>query len=348
MLSVMGVVILLASCEKPPTTLLDNAKLALRQAADAGALRYAEQDYREAEELVRTGWMEVARQNGRLAPFRDYYHADSLLGLAIIKSAAAVRNVHETLKNLDSLARLERKKFEGDLRTWRKSLDGSLENFKAEKHWTEAELALRISENLMSDGEYQEAILAVKKGRDALKRLEGTITDYANDQARKIKIWRQWVRETVDESQSEGASALIIDKSAHKTYLVKGGQIVRSYKCELGYNSANQKLFAGDGATPEGQYHVTKVKQNSKFYRALLINFPNGLDMKRFRENKNKGIVSRYARVGALIEIHGNGGQNDDWTDGCVALKNEDMDHLMQYVSVGTPVTIVRKSDRWP
>jgi L,D-peptidoglycan transpeptidase YkuD (ErfK/YbiS/YcfS/YnhG family) len=340
--------LVLFSCQKPPMTLLESAKLALRQAENSGALRYAEQDYRAAEAAMRSGWMEIARQNGRLAPFRNYHNADSLLRLSIARASDTVKKVQETIAGLDSLSRNEREHLKNELTNWREALDGSLENFRAEKYWTEAEFAIRVSENLAAHGEYQESIDAVKKGRGSLRKLEETITEYINDQARKIQTWRQWVRETVNESQAAGTSAIIIDKSAHKTYLVKSGKIFSSYDCELGYNSAHQKLFAGDGATPEGQYQITKVKYNSKFHRALLINFPNSLDIRRFRENKSKGIISRYARVGALIEIHGNGGKKEDWTDGCVALSNNDMDHLLQYVEVGTPVTIVRKSDQWP
>jgi len=336
------------SCEKPPTMLLDNAKLALKRAEDSGALRYAEQDFRAAQEIMRSGWMEMARQNGRLGPFRNYHNADSLLRLSISRSSDVIKRVQETIRSLDSLARGERLQLKNELDTWREALDGSLENFRAEKYWTEAEFAVRVSERLAANGEYQEAIDAVRKGRGSLRNLENTITEYINDQTRKIQTWRQWVRETLAESQSNGTSAIIIDKSAHKTFLVKGGRVIRTYDCELGYNSAHQKLFAGDGATPEGQYQITKIKYNSKFYRALLINFPNSLDIRRFRENKSRGIISRYARVGALIEIHGNGGKNEDWTDGCVALSNNDMDHLLQFVAVGTPVTIVRKSDQWP
>jgi L,D-peptidoglycan transpeptidase YkuD (ErfK/YbiS/YcfS/YnhG family) len=329
-------------------TLLDSAKLALEQAANSGALRYAEVEYRAAENLVRAGWMEIARQNGRLGPFRNYHDADSLLTLSIVKSSDAINLVEQTISNLDSLARREREHLTNELNIWREALDGSLENFKAEKYWAEAEFAVQVSENLVGDGEYQEAISVVKKGRDSLRRLESTIADYANDEARKLEVWRRWVRETVAESRAKSNYAVVIDKTAHKTYLLKGGQVVHTYDCELGYNSAHQKLFSGDGATPEGQYRVTKVKNNSKYHKALLLNFPNSLDMKRFRDNKSKGIISRYARVGALIEIHGDGGKNEDWTDGCVALSNSDMDHLMQFVAVGTLVTIVRKSDRWP
>lgn len=110
-----------------------------------------------------------------------------------------------------------------------------------------------------------------------------------------------------------------------------------------------KKLFAGDAATPEGKYKVVRARHTgSSFYKALSLDYPNEHDRKRFEENKRRGIISHKARIGGNIEIHGEGGKNRDWTEGCVALTNADMDHIMKYVSVGTPVTIVRKSDQWP
>jgi L,D-peptidoglycan transpeptidase YkuD (ErfK/YbiS/YcfS/YnhG family) len=338
----------LFSCQQPPTSSLDNAKKALKEAEQAGAIRYTEKNYRTAEGLIKAGWMEMAHQNGRLAPFRNYHQADSILVLAIQTANEAKRLTLETIVNLDSLSRSDCDDLRQEIKTWRDALDGSLENFQAERHWTSAELALRMGENLIIKAEYQEAREILAKGQDDLRRLENAVAEYANDEAQKISVWRRWVRETLDDSRSSGTYAVIIDKSAHKAYLVRGGDLVRSYSCELGYNSARQKLFAGDGATPEGTYIVTKTKRVSKFYRALLINYPNQLDLKRLRENKANGIISRYARAGALIEIHGEGGRKRDWTDGCVALTNLDIEHLMQFATVGMPVTIVRKSDVWP
>jgi L,D-peptidoglycan transpeptidase YkuD (ErfK/YbiS/YcfS/YnhG family) len=327
---------------------LENAKTALRQAEKAGALRYAEEKYRLAEKLEKSGWLEMARQNGRLAPFRNYRHADSLLTLATQTARDAQSQTLISIQSLDSLSRTERADLESELNAWRESLDGALENFQAEKYWSSAELAVKIGENLIRNGEYDAARETIKKGQDDLRHLEDAVSDYINDEAKKIKIWRSWVRETLDESRAKGTYAVIIDKSAHKTYLVKGGELKNSFDCELGYNSAHQKLFAGDGATPEGTYVVTKANHNSKFYKALMINYPNQLDLRRLQENKAKGIISRHARAGALIEIHGEGGKNKDWTDGCIALTNKDMELLMECASVGTPVTIVRKSDQWP
>lgn len=336
------------SCQDPPVAALDGAKVALKLASDVGALRYAEDQHRVSEKLLRDGLMEMAHQNGRLAPFRNYHNADSLLALAAKTARDAQRLSLETIRSLDSLARSERNDLHVELSTWRESLDGALENFQAERHWTSAEFALNQADFLIRKSEFDEARKTLQKGRDELRNMEKAVAEYANDEAQKIGVWRRWVNETLDESKTNGTYAIIIDKSAHKTYLVKSGQLVRSFGCELGYNSARQKLFAGDGATPEGTYYVTKVKHSSKFHKALLINFPNQVDLRRLRDNKVKGIISRYARAGALIEIHGEGGKNRDWTDGCIAMTNEDIDHLMQYSSVGMPVTIVRRSDLWP
>ena len=336
------------SCQDPPNSSLQRAKTALKMAADAGALRYANDQYRSAESMIKAGWMEMAHQNGRLSLFRNYHKADSIL---ILATQTAIDAKFQTIKNInsmDSLSRSDRDAFRKELNTWRMNLDGALENFQAERHWSAAELALSTAEDLIAKGEYEAAKESIKKGKDALLKVENAISEYASEESHTISIWRQWVRQTLADSRANGTYAVIIDKSAHKAYLIKGGDLIRSYSCELGYNSARQKLFAGDGATPEGTYYVTKAKFASKFHKALLINYPNQTDLRRLKENKAKGIISRYARAGALIEIHGEGGKKRDWTDGCVALSNRDMDHLMQFASVGTPVTIVRRSDIWP
>lgn len=333
----------------PPIQSLENAKLALNQAAKASALHYAEKPYRLAQELLRNGWMEMARQNGRLSPFRNYEAADSLLNLATQTAHQATFQAQERIHYLDSLAQNERADLENELLLCREALDGgSWANFKAERYWSSADLSLKTSELLVRKGEYEEAQRTATKGRELLHQLIELLAEYANDEAKKINVWCRWVQETLADSRINGTYAVIIDKAAHKTYLVRAGELVHTYNCELGYNSVHQKLFAGDGATPEGKYQISVVKRGSKFYKALLINYPNQMDRNRFSENKRKGIINPHARIGGLIEIHGGGGRNEDWTDGCVALTNKEMDHIMQSVTVGTPVTIVRRSDKWP
>jgi L,D-peptidoglycan transpeptidase YkuD (ErfK/YbiS/YcfS/YnhG family) len=292
--------------------------------------------------------MEMAFQNGRLALLRDYCGADTLLNRAISLAVLAKSEAEGRVRSLDSLARYEHAGLEEELSLCREAIDGTLANFDAERYWSIAELALKSASVLIARGEYEEAVASARKGKGALRRVMEALAETVNNEKGKIDVWRAWVQETVDASRCNGNHAVIVDKSAHTAYLVHEGKVIHTYRCELGWNSAEQKYFQGDGATPEGKYSVTAIKRGSKYYRALLLSYPNDLDKRRFADNKRKGVISRNARIGALIEIHGHGGRGEDWTEGCVALTDRDIDHLMKYTSLGMPVTIVRRSDRWP
>jgi hypothetical protein len=338
-----------AGCEDAPVARLQNAKDALAHAETAGALRYAELTYRNAEECLQNGWMELARENGHLAPFRDYHKADSLLRMAVSLAQLAESKTVDSISTVQTLAGNELQDMKGELAEWLEALNGSLAGFNVKDYWMRAEMNIQIAEGLISKGEFEDSRVSMAKARNFLTRLGKILEAHADDENKKLGIWRRWVSQTLDQSRANNGYAVIVDKVAHKTYLVKGGRLIHSYECELGYNSSRQKLFAGDAATPEGMYEVTSARhRGSKYYKALLINYPNAADRKRFAENKSKGIISARARIGDWIEIHGEGGKSKDWTQGCVALTNRDMDHIMQYVTVGTPVTIVRKSDQWP
>jgi hypothetical protein len=271
------------------------------------------------------------------------------LSHAAFQAQNAAQEARDRVRTLDSTARADRDELREELGKWLDALNGSLGKSKLHAHWKAAEMSLETSNRLIANLEYQHAINSVERGHDALRKLRESMADDAEDDARKIGVWRRWVEETVRDSKARNSYAVVVDKSAHKAYLIRGGRIVRKYDCELGYNSGRQKLFSGDASTPEGQYRVSVVKaRGSKYYKALLLNYPNDLDWRRFRDNKANGVISQKARIGGLIEIHGEGGRNRDWTQGCVALTNKEMDHLMQFASVGMPVTIVRRSDRWP
>jgi L,D-peptidoglycan transpeptidase YkuD (ErfK/YbiS/YcfS/YnhG family) len=347
--SVLALVIVLAGCDKPPTQSLDNAKARLTDAGKAGAIRYAEPTYRKAEKLVQAGWLEIARQNGRLGPLRDYKAADSILALSILASQDAIAKVKDSLDRVSFKTRLGLEDLEKQIANWTESVNGSLARYKLERFANAAELQLNVAQNLHRRGEYDASLTAIAKGNETLRQLSVLSADFADADARRLSIWQSWIEETLANSRATGGYAVIVDKSAHKTYLIKSGRLVKSYNCELGYNSAHQKLLAGDGATPEGRYQVVQIKvRSSKYYKALLLDYPNDTDRRRFAENKRQGIISTRAHIGGLIEIHGDGGRGNDWTEGCVALTNRDMDHVLEFVTAGTPVTIVRKSSNWP
>jgi murein L,D-transpeptidase YafK len=111
----------------------------------------------------------------------------------------------------------------------------------------------------------------------------------------------------------------------------------------MGANSLAQKYREGDMATPEGRYRVRQIKDRgqTRYYRALLLDYPTREDLRRIEAAKKAGAIPAGAHPGGLIEIHGEGGLGEDWTNGCVAVTNAHMDGLFELVRVGTPVTIV-------
>lgn len=156
-------------------------------------------------------------------------------------------------------------------------------------------------------------------------------------------LWRQLASQTIARSKSERSTAIIVDKLNRKLYVYVAGNRVGAFNAELGSKGLQRKLHAGDQATPEGTYRVTEVRGHGRtnFYKALMLDYPNADDRARFAHGRKTGQVPLRAGIGSLIEIHGDGGQGRDWTDGCVALANKDMDKVFERARVGMPVTIV-------
>lgn len=196
---------------------------------------------------------------------------------------------------------------------------------------------LRAAEKL---GKAREFTAVVHKGWSAV---HARFTD-----PRLIVQWRQWAEEAIEESRVSGETVILVDKLHRRLHLYVQGLRMVSFPAELGANGLRRKEHAGDRATPEGRYRVVQVKQNSstKYYKALLINYPNDDDQVRFSQGKRRGTIPTRAGIGSLIEIHGEGGEGRDWTDGCVALVNSDMDVVFARAKVGTSVTIVGRYDR--
>jgi murein L,D-transpeptidase YafK len=155
----------------------------------------------------------------------------------------------------------------------------------------------------------------------------------------KITKWRNWVNETVESSKRNQSYSIVVSKVDKRLFLYKGGRSYKTYQIGLGTNGSNDKMYAGDKATPEGKYHVIKKVPGSRFHRALLINYPNEDDRRQFAIAKRKGLIPKRVGIGGLIEIHGGGKQG--MTYGCVAMEDHHIDELFRIIDVGTPVTIV-------
>lgn len=180
----------------------------------------------------------------------------------------------------------------------------------------------------------------VDKGYDSLHSRFGD--------PRERRQWRSWTEETIAQSRQSGGIAIVVDKLKRQLEVYDGGKKIASFTAELGANGLKPKRHAGDRATPEGRYRITDLRASNatRFYKALMLNYPNAEDRARFEFGKRRGEIPQRASIGSLIEIHGEGGEGKDWTDGCVALRNRDMDTLFRYARVGTPVTIVGTDGR--
>jgi len=134
---------------------------------------------------------------------------------------------------------------------------------------------------------------------------------------------------------------VVVYKSRHIMQLLSGNEVVRSYKVALGRNPLGTKQRAGDCRTPEGSYVIDWHKKNSKFYKSLHISYPNNQDL---ATSKNRG-----SSPGGDIMIHGlpKGFEElaDDhylrnWTKGCIAVNNTEMDEIWKLVADETPILI--------
>jgi murein L,D-transpeptidase YafK len=134
-----------------------------------------------------------------------------------------------------------------------------------------------------------------------------------------------------------------VDKFSRNLFIYQNGILTNTFHVELGANWIGDKRYAGDKATPEGFYRITKKLNNNKtkFYKALLLNYPNETDLESFNMERQNGTIHPSTEIGGAIEIHGQGGVGSDWTNGCIALKNSDMDIVYGCASQGTLVTIV-------
>jgi hypothetical protein len=155
--------------------------------------------------------------------------------------------------------------------------------------------------------------------------------------------WRKWIDSTIALSDSTNDYSIIVDKYSRKLIVYNDGKKFREYSAELSQNWVGDKKVRGDKATPEGIYRITRKfrSDSTKYYKALLLNYPNEEDSANFERSKARGSLPRSAKIGGMIEIHGHGGKGIDWTEGCIALTNNEMDSLFNIVKVGTPVTIV-------
>jgi hypothetical protein len=303
---------------------------------------------RETEEAYRTYWRGrriEAIQDTKPWVLKDFDHARSLYFQAYRQARGAY--LRSVARDRDMKRKAEEAIVEAEALThfardiYVKAQLGAvfIQNIAfAEMYLTESRACFKQKDYAKSADRAGESY---KRADQSLSAIGSILNRFYDPQ--KIRHWRALLTGAVEYSRDTGKVALVAIKDQRILRLYRFGQIAHSYRVELGKNPLQQKLRSGDLATPEGQYIVSSKKsgRQTKYYLALLLNYPNPQDWERFNEAKRRGQIPARAQIGGLIEIHGDGGKGGDWTEGCVAMTNEDMREVFNQVEVGTPVIII-------
>jgi len=140
---------------------------------------------------------------------------------------------------------------------------------------------------------------------------------------------------------AQEADEVLVVKSEKRLYLMSDGNVLQSFRVTFGSDPRGHKQQQGDGRTPEGRYTLDDKNSNSRFYKSIHISYPDAHDAEQARK--------RNVNPGGDIMIHGQPNkwgwaspvvQLFNWTDGCIALSDEDMDRVWDAVAAGTPIEI--------
>lgn len=340
-ISVITSVIIVSNRQLPDDD-LRLAREALAEAKEAEANVYSENLFKEASQMYDSAMVNWSMENERFILFRDYTRVINFARLcrkksdeakeeAVQKSVDLSKNVEAAYVSLDHKIELYNLLYKG-LPLSKTVID---EHNKSKMFLSESKIA-------SEKGNLKEAEVLFKKAEIYVNHSNSIAGNMLRDYFDEYPKWRRLSDAAVAASRG-GNKIILVDKIAHKLYVYQSGKLIRSYDAEFGPNWMSHKLRNGDGATPEGNYQITKKKDGGStiYHRALLLNYPNDDDRRQFAENKRKGLISGRAGIGGLIEIHGNGGKGFNWTSGCIGLNDGDITDLYRLIGVGTRVTIV-------
>ncbi|HSG68018.1 MAG TPA: L,D-transpeptidase [Bacteroidales bacterium] len=326
-----------------PDIELREARDRIAQAKQLESEKYSPKHFDMAETYYDSAITEWKSQNKKLFFLREH---DRVKALAIRSASFAGKAIEESGSNASDL----RSSLRGKIQYMNSLIDEyntlyahipqaektQKAVFRGRLLMTEAFRAYESGDLHRSEDIVKEASALIEPSMKGLKR---SLKEYFDN----VPGWKDLVNKAVKKSASTGKVAIVVDKYAHKLYVYKSGKLLHTFKAELGPNWIGDKRYRGDNATPEGTYSVKTKKsgRETKYYKALLLDYPTAADKQNFEQAKKSGSLPKGAKIGSLIEIHGDGGRGVDWTNGCVALKNADMDVLFGLTSVNTSIVIV-------
>jgi len=351
-LSVFGILVLLTvivfafliiTMSKPPLTQIKSCQEALAKAKRGNADIYAPDYYKSAESKYQAAMKEWKQQNEHLFFLRDYSRVKDMIVASTLKAQEAHVSAGTAKDDL-------KMNYLKEIELLKKKLDNYNDVYVklplkvyVRKNYEFGKFALEEGLSAYGKGDFMLATKKLNEGKTKISLADKDVSTLLKEYFSNFSKWQNWVCRTIKQSAQNNCNAFIVDKIKHKGYLYSKGNLSKEYDVEFGKNWIGDKQYAGDRATPEGMYMVTKKKgsRDTKYYKALMINYPNDEDRAQFAERKRNGQLSHNSRLGGLIEIHGEGGKGGDWTIGCVALQNDNMEELYNRLSPGSPITIV-------
>ena len=335
------------ACQTPPVP--SEVQQAATQEQDlwrAGGSLFAGPGYEAYRAALQRARRTLEEENLKLGWFRDYdrvrteFRQVLQTGRGLLADVQALKRERQ-----EGIARTlaEVRQRIADLQAITLSIN---ERGLARQSLTQAEVKLQEAETFAGQSRFEEArerlAAAESSAQSAEEAVAGFLARYLDQ--RQVNAWRVLAQETVRESELRRTTVIVVGKLERKLTVYQAG--IPRLVCDigLGFNGLADKLHAGDSATPEGRYRIIKKNPSSRFYKALLINYPNEDDRREFEALKKAGRIAPSVSIGGLVEIHGGG--EDALTEGCISVANDAMDKLYALVPLGTNVTIVGTAER--
>lgn len=339
---VIVAVSVLLGCSEPPVP--PEVQTSIQQDQElwrAGAPRYAAKEYREYLDALKASQELLAREKSHFVWFRDYEAVSQSFRQVLTKGESVLVVVHKNKANqqLELSARIDL--LNQKILRLRSLSENVKDRRLAARRLMKAEVLVDEAESLARVEKNREALARLDQAAGEIEGVVKVVTPLLRRYAdrEQIAYWRRLLNEGVAESKKNGGYLIVVSKIDRKLTLYRNGVALHSYPAGLGFNFLSDKLYSGDRATPEGKYRIVKKLPASKYFRGLLLDYPNAEDQRRFARAKKEGILPSKARIGGLIEIHGGG--KDGMTYGCIALEDKQIQDLYNTVEVGTPVVIV-------
>ncbi len=328
-----------------PVAVRERALAAYQHARRDPGARWAADELRAADAALRAGLVQYSREESRLFVLRDFRPA----ALVLQSAEAAARDAERTgdARRADALAAAAEAVDEASALEAHGLALVAATSLPAPQRTrlAVARLLLLEARALVQSGDAELALERAEGSETELRGALGPALLAAGRYTEKeqVETWRRWIEEARRQSRVTGQPAILVLKEKNLLVLLVSGEPLHRYPAEIGRNALGSKRQKGDGATPEGRYRIVEKKDlgRSSYHRALLLDYPNAADRERFEAARRRGEIPRGTAIGGQIEIHGEGGRGQNWTDGCVALANADIDDLFARVRPGTRVTIV-------